>query len=135
MKRALLTIYTLCFFVLGCHAHPAEAASPGFFQVQPDLSTPGESDAALYPSPATDFIHVRLDRIDSKLSQNSEVELEVRNILGNIMPLTTERVDYNTIKIATSDFPSGYYLLIIKCGECSDVQSSSFGRTFKFLKQ
>lgn len=91
-------------------------------------------DAVVYPNPAEENIFVRLDLIDPSLTTDSEVELEIRNILGNTMPVESEAVDASRFRILTSEYPSGYYLLIVRCKECG-ANNRSIKNVFKFLKK
>jgi len=90
-----------------------------------------DENAVLYPNPATDYLYVRIDLLKNQFSSPA---FEVRNILGNQMPIRSEQYREDTYRIPVSDFPSGYYLLTISCNDCSGEQSN-YKESYKFLKQ
>ena len=101
----------------------------------PYVSNPvdNDADAVVYPNPSIDHIFVRLDLISPELG-NYAFDFEIRSILGNMMPVKAERVDTYNYRIDTGDYPSGYYLLMIRCQDCS-TEKGNFKKVFKFLKQ
>ena len=78
----------------------------------------------LFPNPATEFVDVQLDQFAAE-----KVSLTVHNIIGNELPVETEVLDENLIRVKVKDLASGYYLLAIKDEE------SNFRGTYKFLKR
>ena len=78
----------------------------------------------IFPNPAVEFIHVRLDHVNF-----DKVKVSVHNIIGNEINIDTERIDEHEIRIKVKDFDTGYYLLALK-----DEQSKFIG-TYKFLKR
>jgi hypothetical protein len=135
MKKGLVTILlsALCAFglALSPQSHAKRADAVTAYVTNP---TNGESDAPVYPNPAQDHIFVRLDLINSVFMAEPKVEFEIRSLLGNSMPVLSEQVDSHTYRIATQDFPAGYYLLFVRCNECKG-QAQSAKNVFKFLKK
>lgn len=78
----------------------------------------------LFPNPATEFVDVRLDEFAAE-----NVRLTVHNIIGNELPVETEILEENLIRVKVKDLASGYYLLAIK------DEDSKFRGTYKFLKR
>ncbi|MEK6480722.1 T9SS type A sorting domain-containing protein [Catalinimonas sp. 4WD22] len=92
-------------------------------------------DVVVYPNPAEENIFVRLDLIDPSFTYSSEIDLEIRSLLGTPMPVEAERIDANRFRILTADFPAGYYLLIVQCKECNGDNEHPSKEVFKFLKK
>lgn len=135
MKKRLLYILLVTLStgsVLMSSKGSAKSADGGSV---PYVSNPGDNDAdaVVYPNPSIDHIFVRLDLISPELG-NYAFDFEIRSILGNKMPVNADRVDTYNYRIDTSDYPSGYYLLMIRCQDCS-AEESNFKKVFKFLKQ
>lgn len=78
----------------------------------------------LYPNPTTEFVHIRLETINV-----DHVKVSMHNIIGNELPIETEKVDDHELRIRVKDFDAGYYLLALR-----DDQSN-FRGTYKFLKR
>jgi hypothetical protein len=78
----------------------------------------------IYPNPAVDFVHVRLDRFST-----DNIKLTVHNIIGNQVEVETEVIDEHEIRVRVKDLTSGYYLLALK-----DDQDR-FKGTYKFVKR
>jgi hypothetical protein len=98
-------------------------------QTQQDYDmTGGPSDITksvhIYPNPAVDFVHIRLDRFST-----DNIKLTVHNIIGNQVEVETEVIDEHEIRVRVKDLSSGYYLLALK-----DDQDR-FKGTYKFLKR
>ena len=91
-----------------------------------------DQDAPVYPNPAQD--HIFLNLTDLTISDNSEPTIEIRNILGNKMPLQLERINRSKYRISLANYPSGYYLLVLQCDHCS-ATSNRLEKIHKFLKQ
>lgn len=89
------------------------------------------NDASIYPNPVKDVLFLE---IDEDWAQHADLQFEIRNILGNVMPMTVEKVEQNLYRIDTADYPSGYYLLMVQCKSCQ-VKDNKHRNTFKFLKQ
>ncbi len=86
---------------------------------------------AIYPNPVKDHFFVRLEAIHPERADNSDLTFEIRNILGNIMPVQLEEAEQDIYRIDTQSYPAGYYLLIVRCASCHDESP----KAFKFLKQ
>ncbi|MEJ1239649.1 T9SS type A sorting domain-containing protein [Chryseolinea sp. T2] len=78
----------------------------------------------LYPNPTTEFVHVRLETMNI-----DHVKVSMHNIIGNELPIETEKVDDHELRIRVKDFDSGYYLLALR------DEQSNFRGTYKFLKR
>lgn len=78
----------------------------------------------IYPNPAVDFVHIRLDRLPAE-----NINLTVHNIIGNQVEVETEVIDAHEIRVRVKDLSSGYYLLAVKDDE------DRFKATYKFLKR
>lgn len=78
----------------------------------------------IYPNPAVDFVHIRLDRLSAH-----NIRLTVHNIIGNQIEVESEVVDDHEIRVRVKDLNSGYYLVAIKDDE------DRFRGTYKFLKR
>ncbi|WPP53218.1 T9SS type A sorting domain-containing protein [Catalinimonas niigatensis] len=128
MNKGLLSILLFIFSVSGLVLTPNTYAETKTYHLEKD-----DVDAVVYPNPAEEHIFVRLDLIDPFLNADSEIDLEIRNILGTPMPVESEPVDVNKLRIVTADYPSGYYLLIVRCKACGE-NSRSLKNVFKFLK-
>lgn len=88
-------------------------------------------DAAVYPNPATDFVFVRTDRLPFLSSTDNDVSIRIVDILGNPKKVQKELIDVSTYRIDLSQYPSGYYLLVIQCNDCPEENKT----TIRFLKQ
>ena len=128
MKR-LFTVLLIGF--LGYFQVSGLAAENVYKQNNKDTHFNIDENAVLYPNPATDYLYVRIDLLKNQFSSPS---FEVRNILGNEMPIRSEQYREDTYRISVSDFPSGYYLLTISCSDCGSDQSN-YKESYKFLKQ
>ena len=91
-----------------------------------------DQDAPVYPNPARDHIFFRLS--DVSLADNGNLAIEIRNILGNKMPVLMERTQRDTYRISLNNYPSGYYLLVLQCEGCGAKQARH-EEIHKFLKQ
>lgn len=136
MKKGLIYILLT---MLGFSGLPISSEShAGYSSIKANeyITNPvtNESDAPVYPNPATDHIFVRLDKVDPFMS-NGSVEFEIRSILGNSMPVNSEKTDTFSYRIDTSDYPAGYYLLVVRCVDCEAQSNSARGKVFKFLKK
>jgi len=78
----------------------------------------------IYPNPAVDFVHVRIDEIPAR-----QVTLAVHNIIGNEMKVEAEIINEHEIRIRVKELDAGYYLLALKDEE------DHFRGTYKFLKR
>lgn len=116
-------LYTLVLMMTLAGAALAQA--PGGF----DLERSGErAETAkavhLYPNPTTEFVHIRLETMNI-----DHVKVTMHNIIGNELPIETEKVDDHELRIRVKDFDAGYYLLALR-----DDQTN-FRGTYKFLKR
>lgn len=78
----------------------------------------------LYPNPTTEFVHVRLETLNI-----DHVKVSMHNIIGNELPIETEKIDDHELRIRVKDFDAGYYLLALR------DEQSNFRGTYKFLKR
>jgi len=78
----------------------------------------------LYPNPSTEFVHVRLETMNV-----AHIKVTMHNIIGNELPIETEKIDDHELRIRVKDFDAGYYLVAVR-----DDQSN-FRGTYKFLKR
>lgn len=129
MKKSALSGYlltTLCFLVVFFPQNTRGIELP-----DNTVLVLQHNDASIYPNPVRDVLFIQ---IEEDWAQNADLQFEVRNILGNMMPLTVEKVEQNLYRIDTADYPSGYYLLMVQCKSCQ-VKGNKHRNTFKFLKQ
>lgn len=94
-------------------------------------NNPVDQDATVYPNPATDFVFVRTDRLPFPVSSDYDISIKVVNILGNAMKTSTELTDSHTYRIDLSQYPAGYYMLIVQCSNCPDTNKA----IIRFQKQ
>ncbi|MGB3780121.1 MAG: T9SS type A sorting domain-containing protein [Tunicatimonas sp.] len=91
-----------------------------------------KQDAPVYPNPARD--HIILHLAETAPISNQNINVEIRNILGNKMPVQLESISGGKFRISLSEYPSGYYLLVLRCERCGDEQGHH-EEIHKFLKQ
>lgn len=118
-------LYTLIFVM--ALAGQAMAQGPGFGLEQSGERQETAKSVHLYPNPTTpttEFVHIRLETINV-----DHVRVSLHNIIGNELPVETERVDEHELRIRVKDFDAGYYLVALR-----DDQSN-FRGTYKFLKR
>ncbi len=128
MKKLLLV---LCLGTIGVSlAIAGEPNDPTPFGKKNTFTI--NQDAPVYPNPARDHIIFHLAETAPISSQN--INVEIRNILGNKMPVQLESISGGKFRINLSDYPSGYYLLVLQCERCSD-QQDHYEEIHKFLKQ
>jgi hypothetical protein len=87
----------------------------------------GQFDAKavhIFPNPAVDFVHVRLDKIDAR-----QITVTLHNIIGNEIKVDAEVVDEHEIRVKVKDLDTGYYLIALKDHE------ERFRGTYKFVKR
>ncbi len=92
------------------------------------------NDAAIYPNPVKDFLFIRPGVLNAAWAQGATLHFEIRNILGNSMPVAVEKIEQDRYRIDTADYPAGYYLLMIQCESC-EKKGANTRNAFKFLKQ
>lgn len=78
----------------------------------------------IFPNPAVDFVHVRLEKVPAKT-----VSLSVHNIIGNEMKVEVEVVDEHELRIRVKELDAGYYLVALK------DEDDHYRGTYKFLKR
>ena len=121
MKQFLLSLSVwMCLSV-------AAPVSQSNASVPPPGSNRFKQDVPIYPNPAKDHIFLRLDQANTS-------NIEIRNILGNKMPLMLERTSFGTYRIDLAQYPSGYYLVIIQ-DEAVSANGIRQKNIYKFLKQ
>lgn len=89
----------------------------------PERYDPSKS-VQVFPNPAVEFVHVRVDDFDA-----SEVVLSLHNLIGNQVPVESEVIGEHEIRVRVKDLDAGYYLIALK------DKSSRFRGTFKFVKK
>ena len=129
MKKLLLLL-SIWITSLSFASASVESDIPTLFNKSKVLT--GDQDAPIYPNPARDYIFLRLTNVN--FSDNSDLAIEIRNILGNKMPVQLERTGGDTYRISLADYPSGYYLLVLQCDGCGS-KKSRYEEIHKFLKQ
>lgn len=128
MKRNLLV---LCSVIIGTSlAFASEPIDPAPFGKEKIFTI--KQDAPVYPNPARD--HIILQLAEAAPISNRNISVEIRNILGNAMPVLMESVSGGKYRISLSDYPSGYYLLVLQCERCGADQGR-YEEVHKFLKQ
>ncbi len=135
MNKGLLIIFFV-LFAWGLFLSPYSYAKYAEPMVNTFVHHPenDEIDAIIYPNPAEDNIFVRLDLIDQALTLEAEIEIEIRNILGNPMNVDSERISDSKFRVNTADYSAGYYILIVRCKECKSSTRPS-KQAFKFMKK
>jgi len=124
--------FPLLVCIVGFFAHMLASQVLGATAVSElENNNPSDQNATVYPNPATDFVFVRTDRLPFPTSSNSELSIKVVNILGNTMKTSTELIDARTYRIDLSQYPAGYYLLIMQCSKCPDTNKA----IIRFQKQ
>ena len=122
-SSSMKTLYILVFtFAL---AGAALAQGPGGFRTEQG----GErNDIArsvhLYPNPTTEFVHVRIESMNV-----DHIKVSLHNIIGNEVPIETEKIDEHEFRIRVKDFDAGYYLVAVR------DEQTNFRGTYKFLKR
>ena len=116
----LLSLIIVLFSLAGS----AMGQAPASFDVDQAGRHDISRNVQIFPNPAVEFVHVRLDHINV-----DNVKVSMHNIIGNEINIETERIDEHEIRIKVKDFDAGYYLLALK-----DDQSK-FRGTYKFLKR
>lgn len=92
------------------------------------------NDASIYPNPVKDNFLFQPNTDGLQWDENADLKFEIRNILGNSMPVKVERVEQGGYRFDTADYPAGYYLLMVHCSSCQEKGAKS-RNAFKFLKQ
>lgn len=107
-------------FLLSCTvlAKAQSSADTGSFTQDP------QAKVQLYPNPTPEFLHVKLDGV-----QVANLQIAIRNIIGNEMPLEIEYVGSDELRLRVKDYTTGYYLLALR------DESAGFKGTYKFLKR
>ena len=129
MRKCLLVIgmWLMSLSLVTASGEPVAAFTSGT-----SILVINDQDAPVYPNPAVDHIFFRLT--DSDLSRDESLVIEVRDILGNKMPIRLERTNSDTYRIGLNNFPSGYYLLVLQCEQCNS-KPGHYKEIHKFLKQ
>src|SRR5689334_15373671 len=116
MRNVLLG---LIIFLVGA----AKAQSQSEYTGQPEKLDLAKS-VQIFPNPATDFVSVKIEQIKAQ-----DIQLSLRNIIGNEISVETEVIDEHELRIRVKDLAAGYYLLAMK------DRDSKFRGTYKFLKR
>lgn len=78
----------------------------------------------VFPNPTSDFLTIDLSKLELK-----KPIIEIRNIVGSKMTISTEDLSGNKKRVDVTAFPRGYYLVLVK-----DDQSK-FQQTIRFSKK
>jgi hypothetical protein len=104
-------------------AGATKARSQSEYTGQPEKLDLAKS-VQIFPNPATDFVNVKIEQVRAQ-----DLQLSLRNIIGNEISVETEIVDEHELRIRVKDLAAGYYLLAMK------DHDSKFRGTYKFLKR
>jgi hypothetical protein len=115
-------LYVLLIFI--ATAGTAFAQGPSSFEMEQPERQDNARAVQIFPNPTTEFVHIRLERINL-----DGVKVSMHNIIGNEINIETERIDQHELRIRVKDFDAGYYLLALKDNQ------SNFKGTYKFLKR
>jgi hypothetical protein len=85
--------------------YSSEAFSQADF-VKVESPTSFIKSTTVFPNPATDFLHVRTEH-----EPVENIEFSLHNLIGNKLPIETEQINENEIRIRVKDLSSGYYLV------------------------
>jgi hypothetical protein len=113
--------YFFLIVVLFCLTFSVKAQS---VQEDVSLSQNPTSKVELFPNPTIDFLTVRLEGVSVR-----NLNISLRNIIGNEMPLDVEYLAENEFKVKVKDFGTGYYLIAMQ------DEKSGFKGTYKFIKR
>lgn len=116
----VFTIFIALILVAGSFFGHAQASFDGGVPERQDVA----KSIQIFPNPAVDFVHVRLESVNF-----NDVKVSLHNIIGNEMSIESEMVDEHEIRIRVKDLDTGYYLLALK-----DDHAKLRG-TYKFLKR
>tara|TARA_A100000171_G_C2136743_1_gene150869 strand:+ start:2767 stop:3144 length:378 start_codon:yes stop_codon:yes gene_type:complete len=78
----------------------------------------------VFPNPTSDFLTIDLSKLDLK-----QPKIEIRNIIGSKMEMTSEDLGDKKHRVDVTTYPRGYYLVLVK-----DDQSK-FQQTIRFSKK
>lgn len=78
----------------------------------------------VFPNPTSDFLTIDLSKLDLK-----QPKIEIRNIIGSKMEMTSEDLGDKKHRVDVTSYPRGYYLVLVK-----DDQSK-FQQTIRFSKK
>tara|TARA_A100000171_G_scaffold423_1_gene661 strand:- start:3873 stop:4250 length:378 start_codon:yes stop_codon:yes gene_type:complete len=78
----------------------------------------------VFPNPTSDFLTIDLSKLDLK-----KPKIEIRNIIGSKMEMTSEDLGDKKHRVDVTSYPRGYYLVLVK-----DDQSK-FQQTIRFSKK
>jgi hypothetical protein len=81
------------------------------------------SKIELYPNPAVDYIMIEIFE-----SGISNIQFELRSMIGNRIEVEFEEIELNKYRIQLEDFASGYYFLVIR------DDFNRYKKAYKFLK-
>ncbi len=119
MKRLYLLVVFACAI-----AGSVLAQAPTSFETTKPERTDISKSVNIFPNPATEWVHVRLEHVNV-----DKVHVSMHNIIGNEINIETERIDDHELRVRVKDFDAGYYLLALK------DEQSNFRGTYKFLKR
>ena len=78
----------------------------------------------VFPNPTSDFLTIDLSKLDLK-----QPKIEIRNIIGSKMEMTSEDLGDKKHRVDVTSYPRGYYLVLVK------DEQSKFQQTIRFSKK
>ena len=112
-----LMILSFMLFSVGASAQNESVASL-------KMNSDPKVKVEVFPNPTSDFLTIDLSKLDLK-----KPKIEIRNIVGSKMQITSEDLGGKKRRVDVSSFPRGYYLVLVK-----DDQSK-FQQTIRFSKK
>jgi Tol biopolymer transport system component len=89
-----------------------------------DLPKLAESEVSIFPVPASNELNVKFNLIE-----NTNTDIFVMDLMGRtVYSGKYENVQNNTIKLNTSDYANGSYILYVKTGKNFDSRLFSIAK-------
>ncbi len=114
-RNALLVLFLIAgMSVYGQSQNVGEASGSSSDKVKVDV----------YPNPTSEQITIDLSKADV-----DQPKIEIRSIIGSKMNVFLETAGYKKYKVNVSNFPRGYYLVLVR------EDRSKFQQTVRFSKK
>ena len=115
IKNAFLVLFLLVgMTAFGQAQNARELSNSNGFKVKVDV----------YPNPTSGQITIDLSKSDV-----DQPKIEIRSIIGSKMNVFLESAGYKKYKVNVSNFPRGYYLVLVR------EDRSKFQQTVRFSKK